>query len=338
MFALWGNVYNTTCHNIQEFCLDLDRVPEERWSDIAPHYKQYSKQLKYYIRAKKCDMLGNSAKFFGKSGQDAAEHLTKNPCNGLDEYWREMVGLSKALEIEVHYLAMFNYGCDLSTSGINAIVKNNNRLHHLRVMDWDFGFLKNLLCFVNFIKNDKIIFRSLHILGLVGVQTAITCKLSVSADFMPPKTNFTSCCKLKKALKYRYPASFHLRRSLEQNHYFYDDMVNELAYERSMYGNALFTVCSKDRGCFIKRTIDTGIVIGWTGNPLVMTNYEIVSTSIGTNAERFRKLVEFLSDDKNCRNDYIQFLLYVLNAYPIKFSDTLYSVIMIPKKNTLFVK
>lgn len=317
-----------------EYNLNLDLPPKLRWVKIGKEFSQYGAQLERQVLDKSKQMLGNAAPKINFVFRSYHRFLTKINRNKLQVYWDEIKGLAKGLNVKVDILLYLNYGYDYSTKCTAAITKLDNKLIHLRTLDWDFEFLKNLKCIINFIKDGKIIYKSFHIIGLIGIITAMNSHYSVSINYRHSgETKLVNTTKsIVQSILCNYPVTIYLRHVLDQA-MGYNTTVKMLL-ENRLLSPVYYVICGTKTACSIYRDRQGGKIhdIDFL-NMLVQTNHDIDRPILENQFNN--SLLRYQTMSNGLQNiDDINGLQNVINSYPIYNSHTIYSVIMIPKTDT----
>lgn len=90
------------------------------------------------------------------------------------EYLREMQGISKRSNISMNKLLQLNIGYDFLAKCTSIVChdKKENKVWHLRNMDWDTQLLRELTVNVRFYDGDTLKYECITWVGFVGIMTA----------------------------------------------------------------------------------------------------------------------------------------------------------------------
>jgi hypothetical protein len=90
------------------------------------------------------------------------------------ELLKEMKGISKYSGISLRNVLMLNIGYDFLAKCTSSTVydERNNKIWHLRNMDWDSDLLRDMTIHVRFIEDDAIKYECITWIGFVGIMTA----------------------------------------------------------------------------------------------------------------------------------------------------------------------
>jgi len=152
------------------------------------------------------------------------------------EYLRELQGISKRSNISMNKLLQLNIGYDFLAKCTSIVChdKSENKVWHLRNMDWDTKLLKDLTVNVRFYDGDTLKYECITWVGFVGIMTACRHYPSVSYKcYYPSECNCfedvaTISLNFRKENNYIFrnilrfflgyqPSSFAIRRWLENN-------------------------------------------------------------------------------------------------------------------------
>lgn len=107
---------------------------------------------------------------------------------------QEMRGISKRSGISLRKIIMLNVGYDFLAKCTSSIVydKKNNKIWHLRNMDWDSNLLRKMTIHVKFMHNGQVAYEAVTWLGFVGILTGATSRL-VTYKFPSMNKKFCFC-------------------------------------------------------------------------------------------------------------------------------------------------
>lgn len=148
---------------------------------------------------------------------------------------QEMRGISKRSGISLRKIIMLNVGYDFLAKCTSSVVydKKNNKIWHLRNMDWDSNLLRKMTIHVKFMHDGQVAYEAVTWLGFVGILTGATSRLAIynfhvmNKDFnykiSGPATISLNFRKennwiLRNIVRYfigKQPASFAIRRWLQ---------------------------------------------------------------------------------------------------------------------------
>lgn len=322
---------------MKECYLNLDLPPKERWILIGKEFSIYGAELQKQVKIQAEQMLGSCAPKINYIFKKYYTVLNKLHLNPLITFWDELHGLASGLNVSIDTLIYLNYGYDFSTKCTTATTTIDQKLVHLRTLDWNFPFLKNLVCLIHFVRNGKIIYKSAHIIGLVGLVTAMNDHLSVSINYRHSnKSKLVNTCKsVWHSIKRHYPVTIYLRYVMDTVSS-YDDTVNMLC-NGSLLSPVYYVVCGIQSSSFIYRDRQDANIIQKCGDYTVQTNHDVHFGSkscniTGSSLLRYSIMHLQLSKAKSI-ND----AKNILSIYPINNSATIYSTIMIPITGILII-
>ena len=161
-----------TNRNLKEYNINLDLPPEDRWKDIAI---EYSSDIVNVINTAETQLPW----LFSKTIKYLAKNYFVNIPEHLGDYGKEIIGISKYSNISLYDVVLYNIFYEVFSLCTSMVINSEDTIIHARNMD--FGvlmegivpLLKNITIHVNFIKNNKVIYRSHSFAGLVGIFTGM---------------------------------------------------------------------------------------------------------------------------------------------------------------------
>ncbi|KAK4075436.1 uncharacterized protein Triagg1_4557 [Trichoderma aggressivum f. europaeum] len=192
---------------IPTYRIDLSLPPAERYvklaSDFAPRMRQITPLFDTVLESVvPWSLLRSVVKF-------AALLILRRVCSS--EETQELVGISKASGVDLHFLVAFNLlldtllGC--TSGGVLTRLKKRKggethlgekqtdaepmaRMMHFRTLDWGMPELRSVLVVLEFVRSNSkeprtVIARTVTYAGFVGVLTGVRQNLSMSLNFRP---------------------------------------------------------------------------------------------------------------------------------------------------------
>ncbi|KAK0760205.1 hypothetical protein N5P37_007285 [Trichoderma harzianum] len=191
---------------IPTYRIDLSLPPAERYvklaSDFAPRMKQITPLFDTVLESVlPWSFLRSIVKF-------AALLILRRVYSS--EETQELVGISKASGVDMHFLVAFNLLLDIllgcTSGGVLTRIKKGKggetylgektdtepraRMMHFRTLDWGMPELRNALVVLEFVRSkseepETVIARTVTYAGFVGVLTGVRQNLSMSLNFRP---------------------------------------------------------------------------------------------------------------------------------------------------------
>jgi hypothetical protein len=210
---------------MKTYKIDLSNTPETRWDTIFNENNgsinrinnfmesEINNEFPYIIRLLLFPILYFLINVYG--------YFTTN------EYIRELKGISK-FGMSFSKLVLINYGYDFVAHCTSVVCfdKQNNKVWHLRNMDWSevsgSDNLRHLTTQIDVYKDDQLLFKCTTWLGFVGVLTGIRCQrvddntwypMTISLNYR--KEGRSKLNNIFKILRNYNPCSFAIRRVLE---------------------------------------------------------------------------------------------------------------------------
>jgi acid ceramidase len=157
---------------LPKYQVDLNMEPTERWKHIVPHYKNDIIELISKAEVELPWLFIKPIKYLSKN------YFIEIP-KYIGEYGNEIIGISHYTNISLSDMVLYNIFYELFSLCTSFIISSDDTIIHARNLD--FGvlmegvvpLLKKLTIHVDFIKDNKIIFRSHTFAGLVGVFTGM---------------------------------------------------------------------------------------------------------------------------------------------------------------------
>lgn len=311
-----------------KYIVDLDKKPSERWIHILNQNKEALLNVKTQLL--KNINLGNLYcvlsfmikiyKFFGSIA-----------------FVEEIESIAKVMKTDFELVLILQLIYEASACCTSVITNVNNKQTFFRTMDWPMEFLKDVTIDVDFVKNDKVIYRATTWVGYVGILTAtVPNKYSLSINYRRTKNmSFTGIFeKLYKLGTMNWPIG-HLIRTICENDQNYDVALKNLC-KADLISPCYITLCDASN-------IMKPVVI--TRNPHLFKIYEntfVVQTNcdqdknepdILFSLERRKKITKMIKQNNNKfkSNDELISKCYI---NPVINNETIYYAIMCPSTNT----
>ncbi|KAL0481892.1 acid ceramidase [Acrasis kona] len=340
---------NTTYLDPPVYNVDLDLPPRQRWKHIALLYRDQMKPLVEYLNDQRKLELG----IFDTYATGLLSFVNRALLL-TSEHKEELLGfadISSSVGMDFKNLLSFNLGYDFlayCTSITTRLGSKEKIPHHLRNMDWD-KVIADCLCSltitVNFQRNQTTIYKATTWVGMIGILTAMSSKLSLSLNYRHTTEYFGLTKNVLAMFLGWWPIGLLIRHVLDQNLTFHDT-VQQLSNKYIMSPCYLtLTGASAFEGTLITRS-RTGSI-----NPLCLSTREyIVQTnmdhwvhvtdplwagddSLLLNALERRTQAEGDLNNYDGHEDYMSFGLNLLSRYPVMNGETVYQVLMNPSKN-----
>ncbi|KAF3077450.1 Acid ceramidase [Trichoderma lentiforme] len=192
---------------IPTYRIDLSLPPSERYvklaTDFAPRMKQITPLFDTVLQSVlPWSFLRSIVKF-------AASLILRRVYSS--EETQELMGISKASGVDMHFLVAFNLLLDIllgcTSGGVLTRIKKGKggetylgekqtdaepraRMMHFRTLDWGMPELRSVLVVLEFVRSNSkepetVIARSVTYAGFVGVLTGVRQNLSMSLNFRP---------------------------------------------------------------------------------------------------------------------------------------------------------
>ena len=157
---------------IPEYTINLDLPPEERWAHIMP---QYSDKIMQVINTAYDELPW----VFSRTIKYLAKKYFEIIPDDIGEYGEEMIGISKATNIDLYEVVLYNIFYEVFSLCTSVVVNYNDTIIHARNLD--FGvlmegivpLLKDITIDLTFIKNGTIVYRAHTFAGFVGIFTGM---------------------------------------------------------------------------------------------------------------------------------------------------------------------
>jgi hypothetical protein len=208
---------------VPSFDIDLDISPDKRW---IPLVKQYKKKLKnVYDKMEK--MLVDNIGFGGNLKLWLVEKAI-NLYGDSPLYYDEIKSIANELDIPVNRMILIQLCYECFTACTSIIIDNEDKLSypiHLRTMDWDDNFLRDITINVRFIKNKRYLFEATTWVGYMGILTGVKPNLfSISINYR--RNHYPQFWKnIVNVLRFNFPVGYLVRECLT-NCTNYDNIVN----------------------------------------------------------------------------------------------------------------
>jgi acid ceramidase len=311
-----------------KYTVNLDDKPSIRWNHILNENKKtllnVKKQLFEQINLEKyyyiVSFLIQIYKIFGSIS-----------------YLEEIDSIAKIMEIDFNFLLIMQLIYEVSASCTSVITNVDNKQTFFRTMDWPMTFLKDITIDVDFIKNNKIIYKATTWIGYVGILTAtVPYKYSLAINYR--KTNnvsFTTFLKkFYKLSSMNWPIGY-LIRNVCENNLNYDVALNILC-KANLISPCYITICDAINIINpIVITRDPSAYKIYKKNYIIQTNCDQnkYTPNILFSVER-KKTVKKIIKNHNNKFKSNDELINACFIYPVINYQTIYYTIMCPSTNT----
>ena len=163
-FATRGQYLSTNANGVKAYKIDLDRKPQERFKEVTLDFKEDTvKAVRFYTGQVPQPIMWSL---------EQALRLVWLP--KLPEYYDEVVGIAKYLDLDKRLMLIMQFVHDLSSfcTSIVAAEAGTGQVIHARNLDFlNPGVMRNITYEAHFYKNGKPLFRATMFAGLNGVMT-----------------------------------------------------------------------------------------------------------------------------------------------------------------------
>jgi hypothetical protein len=301
---------------IPRFVVNLKDPPSTRWNSVIASYKKSIKNMESII-----DNL-----------------LSVVPCSSI------ILSLVSLLRNYVYYneeLQSFSDQCDVPLNKLivmqlmyeanaccTSIIVNDEKTNtplHIRTMDWDMPYLKNLTIEVDFYYGTRFLFRTTTWAGYVGILTGMrNKKYSISVNFRSCN-NGSLLTNLRKAIwDYSFPIGFLVREVLTKCRN-YKSALSCLSHSK-IIAPCYFILAGnkKNQQCIIIRDRDTPNKI-IHNSVLIQTNAD---DEKGQNILWSHQRKQLASNILSKKSHTEKTLWKLIKQHPIKNDETIYTTLM----------
>jgi hypothetical protein len=155
---------STNANGVKSYKIDLDREPQERFKEVTLDFKEDTvRAVRFYTGFVPQPIMWSL---------EQALSLIWLP--KLPEYYDEVVGIAKYLELDKRIMLIIQFVYDLSSfcTSIVAAEAGTGQVIHARNLDFlNSGIMRNITYEAQFFKNGKLLYRATMFAGLNGVMT-----------------------------------------------------------------------------------------------------------------------------------------------------------------------
>ncbi|XKL64926.1 hypothetical protein PGB90_005012 [Kerria lacca] len=172
----------TSYYHIPTYIINLDLPPEERWKELVTDLKP---QIRKFIET----IRNNTNKIYGTEIFQLIDSYLPLLTKTLPkEYYDELNGISEVTELSMGEVTIYNVFYEFDSLCTSIVMKDSNdKMYHGRNLDfglllgWNVlnrtwlvtELLKPLVVNVQFQRNDKTVYTSVHFAGYIGILTGI---------------------------------------------------------------------------------------------------------------------------------------------------------------------
>lgn len=158
--------------SIPQYVVNLDDKPFDRWKHITPIY---SNNIKDVITTAQNEL----PMIFSKTITYFSKNYFINIPEHIGDYGEEIKGISYYSNISLDDIVLYNIFYEIFSLCTSVVVPVGDTIIHARNLD--FGvmmesivpILKNITIYVDFVKNNKTIYRAHTFAGLIGIFTGM---------------------------------------------------------------------------------------------------------------------------------------------------------------------
>ena len=154
----------TTSHDLPHYTIDLSLPPRIRYREICRDYEAELRSLTALFDS----ILAPTR--FPRLLTFLSKHLLKRV--KCAEETEEMRGIAKEVGVGVYLVVAYNTFLDLFAGCVSGAVRTEGagaqgRLLHFRGLDWDMEELRNLVISVDYVRDGKVVARSVFSFSVV---------------------------------------------------------------------------------------------------------------------------------------------------------------------------
>ncbi|EAU80865.2 hypothetical protein CC1G_03041 [Coprinopsis cinerea okayama7 len=162
------------------YAIDLSQAPRDRHREICKAFKSEILALS--------QLYNSTLELFGALGRFIAmfaKVLLRRVWS--DEETEEIRGIAEESGIPVHMVVAYNTFLDLFSGCVSGGVREGSveggRMLHFRGLDWDMEPLRDMIIQVEYVREGKVVARSVTYAGYVGSLTGVREGLSISLNY-----------------------------------------------------------------------------------------------------------------------------------------------------------
>jgi len=334
------------------FTINLDLPYHERWNGIIHHYNnkvlitEYSQFVDQTLKEQFGVILYYPISFIMWVLSMISFYITQHN----NEYLIEMNSISqktKKYGLTFAKLYTINFGYDFLAYCTAIVCKINNKVYHLRNMDWEGDVLRKCTMNICFTKRGREIYRGTTWFGYVGLLTAMRMNdkdsYTISLNFRKVGTRYIE--NLYRLLAGYQPIAFVIRNNVEKYNDSYH-IANSLG-NISMIAPCYLVFSCRNAGYLIQRdrsAVNNYHHIKYDSNAtdknpvIVQTNHDMGVKTIDTKwadndplllntIDRKNKAIDLLQNIDNSYDD-LEKLFQIMQTEPIFNRQTVYTTIM----------
>jgi hypothetical protein len=305
---------------MKKYKISLDDEPKNRWREVIEDNKEEIKRIH-----RKMNIPENYAI---KSIMNVAYYL------GLMIHSEEIEYIANHCCIPFHQAVILQIMYELSACCTSCVFSMDDKLVHLRTMDWPLEELKKITIEVEFTKNNKTIYKAITWAGYVGILTAVKPNIcSISLNYRRANGNILE--NIMNLCLGMWPGGY-LIRYLMENEFKFDDIVKELKISR-LVAPCYFIICGLENAYNVVRNSgdydffelkDNENIIQTNIDPHNHNENDNILLSLQRKITARNIISNLNSQNKNLSNEELLSNFY---EYPIINDITIYICMMIPE-------
>lgn len=188
--------------------INLDVPPEKRWVQLVKQYKPQLLSVYKKMDAMFSEIAGSVGLWFVRKIMGM---FGDNPM-----YYYELKSIAEILEVPLNKIILLQLCYECFSACTSIIIDDKTKLKnpiHVRTMDWDDTFLRDLTVNIKFVKNHKVVFEGTTWVGYVGILTGVKPGVgSVSINYR--RTGGSIWKNIWNTLKFDFPIGYLVRECL----------------------------------------------------------------------------------------------------------------------------
>lgn len=318
--------------SVPRYKFNLDEHPSKRWANIVKENKEKIKNIEGELdKFMKEIVLSSSLMWLMKKLAEWGKVL----------YSEELISISKESGISLGKLTAMQLVYEMFACCTSIIANESQHKYpiHIRTMDWDFSFLKDITIELEYIRGGQTIGIVTTWLGYVGVLTGMrNNQYAVSVNYRrSDKPSLWT--NIIKAITYEWPIGFLLRTIIENDDNFNTALTNlqtskliapcYFIVSGTKPGDAYIVIRNRDSAfrTYNNKNDETG------HHPLIQTNIDSCircpRDNILWSYERYNATRQLLEQNKNFVNEGL--LWEIVNTHPMNNEETVYATFMCAK-------